>query len=372
MSNIPQNLILLLTVVLLAGAPHKVQAQPPILIAAAGPVTGQLAGLGEQMLRGARMAVDDLNAAGGVLGRPVELLIADDRCDPKDAVSEANRLAARGVVFVAGHFCSSASIAAASVYDEERVLMISPASTSPRLTEEGGDLVFRVCGRDDRQGEVAGALIVRRFPGARIALLHDKSAYGRGLAEAARQMILRSGGQIVLDDSFTPGERDYQAVVTRLKTVATEVVFIGGYHPEAGLILRQMREQGLDAQLVGGDALIVEEFWQIAGPAAEGALMTFVPEPRDSPDAQQATARFRAAGIEPEGYVLYTYAAIEAWAAAVARAGSSAPDTVASELRRDVVPTVIGPLRFDEKGDVADQPFTMYRWSRGRYEALRE
>lgn len=371
MSRLRQFMVLL-AAMLLAGATPAALAEQPIVIATAGPVTGQLAGLGEQMLRGARMAVDDLNAAGGVLGRPVELLIADDRCDPKDAVSEANRLAARGAVFVAGHFCSSASIAAAGVYGEERVLMISPASTSPRLTDEGGDLVFRVCGRDDRQGQVAGSFIARRFEGARIALLNDKSAYGRGLADAAGDAIRRAGGQIVLDDSFTPGERDYQALVTRLKTAAIEVVFIGGYHPEAGLILRQMREQRLDAQLVGGDALIVEEFWQIAGAAAEGTLMTFVPEPRESPHAQQVAARFRSAGIEPEGYVLYTYAAIEAWAAAVSRAGSTDPDDVAGTLRQVAVQTVIGPLRFDEKGDVADQPFTIYRWSQGSYGQLHE
>lgn len=345
-------------------------AAAQIRIATAGPVTGQLAAMGEQMLKGARLAVADLNAAGGLLGQEIELLVADDQCDPKQAVAEANRLIGKGVVFVAGHFCSSASIAASLVYQEEGVIMISPASTSPKLTEEGGNMIFRVCGRDDRQGTVAGRFLARHFRGKRIAILHDKSAYGKGLAEEARRALRAEGEREILFDSYTAGERDYRGLVTKLKRAEADVLFIGGYHPEAGLILRQMREQGMQTQLVGGDALIVQEFWQIAGPMAEGVMMTFVSDPRNSPAAQSAIKRFRAMGIEPEGYILYTYAAIQAWAQAVHSAGTSDPAKVSAALHAGEFKTVIGRFRFDAKGDVDLPSFSVYRWSGGRYAPL--
>ena len=249
-----------------------------IRIATVGPVTGPLAALGEQMLTGARQAVADINAAGGVLGQKLVLEIGDDQCDPKQAVAVANRMVAKGVVFVAGHFCSGASIPAAKVYDEEGVIMISPASTSPKLTDEGGPRVFRVCGRDDQQGGVLGRFLARRFAGRRIALVHDKSAYGKGLAEETRRALRGAGQQEAMFEAYTAGEKDYTALVSKLKAARIEVLFVGGYHTEAGLILRQMRAQGLAATLVGGDTLVVQDYWSIAGKAGAGTLFSFAPD----------------------------------------------------------------------------------------------
>jgi branched-chain amino acid transport system substrate-binding protein len=351
---------------MLAGQP----AAAEIRIAAAGPITGQLAGLGEQMLTGIRQAIADINETGGVLGEPLELVLGDDQCDPKQAVSVANQMVAKQVALVVGHFCSGATLPAAQVYEQESVIMISPAATTPDLTERGDRLIFRTCGRDDRQGYVAGEFMARKFKGRKIAVLHDKSAYGKGIADATRDALAKGGTRETLYDAYTAGEKDYTALVSKLKQSGIEAVFVGGYHTEAGLILRQMRAQGLDAAFVGGDTLVVREFWAVAGDAGENVYFTFVKDPRRNPLAGEVLSRFTAGGKVPEGYVLYTYAAVEAWAEAAKRAGTVDAENVAAVLHGQSFETVIGRLTFDAKGDVDLPAFEIYRWSKGDYSAL--
>ncbi len=343
-------------------------AQAVIRIATAGPMTGQYASFGQQMKAGAEMAVKDLNLAGGVLGQDVALEIGDDACDPKQAVAVANQMVNKGVVFMAGHFCSGSSIPASAVYDEEGIVMISPASTNPKLTDEGGPGVFRVCGRDDQQGIVAGNYIADKFGKARVAILHDKTAYGKGLADETRKQLHKRGVKEAMYEAYTAGEKDYSALVSKMKANNVDVIYIGGYHTEAGLILRQARERGLQAQLISGDALVTQEYWQITGDIGEGTLMTFSPDPRKNPEAAPVVKRFRAAGIEPEGYVLYTYAAIQAWAQAAEKAGSTDFDKVVQALRRGTFNTVLGKIGFDDKGDVTAPGYVFYRWSKGSYD----
>ena len=287
-----------------------------IKIATAGPMTGQYATFGEQMKNGAEMAVADLNAAGGVLGKQIELVIEDDACDPKQAVAVANKAASEGVVLVAGHFCSGSSIPASKVYEEENILQISPASTNPKLTEEGGDNVFRTCGRDDQQGEIAGNYLADKFGSEKIAILHDKTAYGKGLADETKKQLNGRGITETLYEAYTAGEKDYSALISKLKAAGIGVIYLGGYHTEAGLMIRQAHDQGYKPQLVSGDALVTDEYWKITGDTGEGTLMTFSPDPRKNPIAAPVVERFRAKGIEPEGYNLYTYGAIQAWAQA--------------------------------------------------------
>ncbi|MCG8560231.1 MAG: branched-chain amino acid ABC transporter substrate-binding protein [Hyphomicrobiales bacterium] len=345
-------------------------AEAGIRIATVGPVTGPLAALGEQMLAGARQAVADINAAGGVLGKKLVLEVGDDQCDPKQAVATANRMVAKGVVFVAGHFCSGASIPASKVYGEEGVIMISPASTSPKLTDEGGPGIYRVCGRDDQQGGVLGRFLARRFAGQRIAFVHDKSAYGKGLAMETLRAMREAGQKEAMFEAYTAGEKDYTALVSKLKAARIDVLFVGGYHTEAGLILRQMRAQGLGATMVGGDTLVVRDYWSIAGRAATGTLFTFAPDAAKSPAAQEVVARYRARGVEPAGYVLYTYAAVQAWAQAAEKAGTADPDTVIKTLRKLRLQTVIGTFHFKPNGDVNLPPYGIYHWTNGAFEQL--
>ena len=338
-----------------------------IVIAVAGPMTGQYAAFGEQMKRGAERAVEDINAKGGINGRKIRLEVGDDTCDPKQAVSVANQLASRGVVFVAGHYCSSTSIPASDVYQQEGMVEISPASTNPALTERGLSNIFRLCGRDDQQGPAAAEFIVKSFSGKRIAIVHDNQAYSKGLADATKTKLNELGTQEVLYDTVTPGERDYSAIVTKLKQAQVDILYYGGYHSEAGLIVRQMREQGMDTRLIAGDALVTQEFWLITGSAGNGTMMSFSPDPRKNPQAIDVVQRFRDAGYEPEGYTLYTYATIQVFAAAAANLQAITAPTLAAALRAGSFDTVLGPLGFDAKGDVKAPGYVFYEWRDGKY-----
>lgn len=346
-------------------------AAADIRIAVVGPMTGQYAAFGEQMRRGAEMAVADLNAKGGVLGQKLILEIGDDACDPKQAVSVANQMANKGVVFVDGHYCSGSSIPASNVYAEEGILQISPASTNPQLTERGLKTVFRNCGRDDQQGAVAGEHIAKHYKGKRVAILHDKTAYGRGLADETKKTLNKLGVKETLFEAYTAGERDYSALVSKLKSANVDLMYIGGYHTEAGLIARQARAQGFNATLMSGDALMTDEYWAITGPAGEGTLMTFSPDPARNPVAKPVVEKFLKQGYKPEGYTLYSYGAVQAWAQAAEKAKSPKADPVAKVLRSGQFDTVLGPIGFDAKGDVTAPGYVVYVWQKGKYDYVK-
>lgn len=353
------------------GLAGPVLAQEEITIAVVGPMTGKEATFGRQFQTGAKAAVEDINAAGGVLGRKLRLEIGDDVCDPKQAVAVANQMAGKGVAFVAGHYCSGASIPASSVYAEEGIVQISPASTNPKFTDERpGPMIFRVCGRDDQQGGVAGEYLATNFKDQNIAILHDKTAYGQGLADETKKAMNAAGKKEALYEAITAGEKDYSAIVTRLKQGNIDVVYLGGYHTEAGLIIRQMRAQGMDTILVGGDALVSNELAEIAGDQVEGTLMTFSPDPRKNPDAQELVAAFKKEGVNPEGYVIYTYAAVQTWAQAATKAGEIDPEKVSKVLSESEFNTALGKFKFDSKGDPNLPPYVFYRWGKNTYEQI--
>jgi len=347
------------------------ESQAQIKIATAGPMTGQYASFGEQMQRGAELAVKDLNAKGGVLGQKLVLSVGDDACDPKQAVAVANKFVSEGVSFVAGHFCSGSSIPASKVYEEEGVLQISPASTNPKLTEEGEDNVFRVCGRDDQQGIVAGNFLADKYGKKKIAVLHDKTAYGKGLADETKKQLNKRGIKEVMYEAYTAGEKDYSALISKMKANGVNVFYVGGYHTEAGLMVRQARDQGYDVQLVSGDALVTDEFWKITGDAGQGTLMTFSPDPRKNAEAAPVVEKFRAMNYEPEGYTLYTYGAIQAWAQAVEKAGTTDLNKVIASLRKNKFETVLGNIGFDMKGDVTAPGYVWYEWQGGQYDYVK-
>jgi branched-chain amino acid transport system substrate-binding protein len=342
-------------------------AQAEIVIATAGPMTGQYAVFGEQMKRGAEQAVKDLNAQGGVLGEQLSLRVGDDACDPKQAVAVANQMVNEGVVFMAGHFCSGSSIPASSVYNEEGILQISPASTNPQLTEQGFDNVFRACGRDDQQGEMAANYVVDNNVGSKVAVIHDKTAYGKGLADEFKKTLNALGTEEVMYEAITAGDKDFTALITKMKQAGVDLIYLGGYHTEAGLITRQAREQGLNATMMSGDALVTDEYWAITGDTGQGTLMTFSPDPRKNEVAQPVVEEFQAAGYDPEGYTLYTYAAIQAWAQAAETAGTTDLEPVVESLHGDQFETVLGTIDFDEKGDVQGENYVMYKWDAGQY-----
>ncbi len=301
----------------------------------------------------------------------LKLEVGDDACDPKQAVAVANKLSGQGIKFMGGHFCSGSSIPASSVYAEQGVLQISPASTNPKLTDERpGPNIFRVCGRDDQQGSVAGKYIADNFKDKNVAILHDKTAYGKGLADETKKSMNAAGKDEVLYEAITAGEKDYTAIVSKLKQANVDLVYLGGYHSEAGLIVRQMRAQGMKTTLMGGDALVTQEYWQITGKDGEGTLMTFSPDPRKNPAAADLVKMFRGKGVEPEGYVLYTYAAFQVFKQAAEKAKSTDVAKLVDAMKGTEFDTAIGKFSFDDKGDPTLPPYAVYIWKDGNYEQM--
>ena len=341
-----------------------------VVVATAGPMSGQYAWFGEQMQRGAELAVADLNAAGGVLGETVRLIVGDDACDAGLAVAVANKFVIDGVVFVDGHWCSSTSIPAGKVYEEAGILMITPASTNPKLTDEGGPNVFRLSGRDDKQGVVAGDYLIEHWGDNKIAILHDGTTYGKGLADATKTQLNERGVNEAIYESNVPGEVDYSDVVSMMQAADIDVFYLGGYSTEAALMVRDASERGYELQLISGDALTSTEFAMVAGPAADGTLITFFPDARGYPAAADVVARFRQDGYEPEGYTLQAYAAIQAWAQAAEKAGSLDLDKMTKVLHQAEFDTVFGAFRFDDNGDMTAPGFVWYIWKDGNYVAV--
>jgi branched-chain amino acid transport system substrate-binding protein len=342
-----------------------------ISVAVAGPMTGGEAAFGRQMKNGADMAVADLNSAGGVMGKKLSLQTGDDACDPKQARSVAEKLASSKVAFVAGHYCSSSSIPASEAYADGNVLQITPASTATAFTDRKLSNVLRVCGRDDQQGAAAAAYILKAYAGKNVAILNDKTSYGKGLADETRKALNAAGFKEKLFESYNKGDKDFNSIVSRLKRENIDLVYVGGYHQEAGLIVRQMRDQGLKTVLMAGDAMNDKEFASITGAAAEGTLFTFGPDPRNKPTAKAVVEKFKAKGIDPEGYTLYTYAAFQIWSQAVEKAKSTDAKKVADTIKANEWDTVIGPLSFDAKGDIKQTGYVVYRWdANGNYAEL--
>lgn len=328
-------------------------ASAQVKLGIAGPLTGGSAAFGAQLKNGVEQAVQDINAAGGILGQKIQLSVGDDRADPKEGVSVANKFVGDGVKFVVGHFNSGVTMPASEVYQENGILEITPAATNPKVTERNMWNIFRTCGRDDQQGGVAGAIIADKFKGKRVAVVHDKTTYGQGLAEETRKAMNAKGLKEVLFEGVNVGDKDYSALVSKIKAARADLVYWGGLHDTGGLILRQLRDQGVKATFMGADGITDDEFAAIAGPGAEGTLMTFSPDPRTNPANKQIIEVFRKKGFEPQAYTLYSYAAVQVIKQAAEAAKSLDPKKVAEVMHSGkVFNTVLGDISFDKKGDV--------------------
>jgi branched-chain amino acid transport system substrate-binding protein len=343
-------------------------AQAEIPIAMVGPITGDQASIGEQMRQGAEMATADINAAGGVLGEQLSLSIEDDACDPRQAVAAANKVAGEGVVFVVGHYCSATSIAASDVYNEERILEISPGSTNPLYTERGLDNVFRACGRDDQQATVAAEYVAKMFPDKVIGITNDTTSPGTTLSDVFQAKLHELGITEAARLTVTKGDMDFSSIVTRLKEAGVQVLYHAAYHKEAALILRQAREQGMDdLRIISNDDMIVQDYWSIVGEQGNGSMFTFQADPRLDPVAAAVVARFKEAGYDPAGYTLYSYAAVQIYAQAATAAGATSGDALIAAMRGRTFDTVLGPMSFDEKGDPTTAAYRVYEWKDGTY-----
>jgi len=337
-----------------------------ILVGVAGPLTGPNAAFGAQLQKGAEQAAADINAKGGINGEQIKLTFGDDVSDPKQGVSVAQKFVADGVKYVIGHFNSGVTIPASEVYAENGVLVISPSATNPQVTERGLWNTFRTCGRDDQQGAVAGAYIVKNFKDGKIAVLHDKTPYGQGLADETKKAMNGGGVTEALYEGVNVRDKDFSALITKMKDAGVNFVYWGGLHTEFGLLKRQAADAGLNATFMSGDGIVSNELASIAGPAVEGTLMTFAPDPRKRPEAKDIVEKFRAAGFEPEAYTLYSYAAMQVIAGAAGKVGKNDDaQAVADSIKKNGPwPTAIGDIGYDAKGDITRPDYVLYTWKK--------
>lgn len=340
-------------------------ASAQVKFGVAGPITGANAAFGAQLKNGAQQAIDDINAAGGILGQKVTLQVGDDVADPKQGVSVANKFAGDGVKFVVGHFNSGVTMPTSEIYQENGIIAVTPASTNPQVTERKMWNVFRTCGRDDQQGAVAGAYIVKHFKGKKVAVVHDKTTYGKGLADETVKAMEKGGIKAALYEGVNTGEKDFSALVSKIKSAGADLVYWGGLHTEGGLIVRQMRDQGIKAPLMSGDGITSDEFASVGGPGVEGTLMTFGADARNNPAAKDMVAKFRANKFEPEAYTLYSYASVQVIKQAIDAAKSLDPKKVAEKMHSGMTfKTVLGDIAYDKKGDRTSLDYVMYIWKK--------
>ena len=356
-------LTILVTAVFLGSAAHAATLK----IGVAGPLTGDQAAFGEMLKNGATLAVEEWNAKGGVSvgGKKmkVDILWGDDRHDPKEGVSIAHKFVNSGVAGVVGHFNSSVSIPASTVYSEAEVVQITPGSTNPKLTEQGFATVFRVCGRDDQQGEVTANYIVDTLKLKRIVILHDKTTYGQGLADETKRFLEKRGVKPVFYSGVVQGDKDYTPVLTAAKQKNPEAVYFGGIHPEAILLVKQMRERlGMKALFMSGDGIFVDEYYKIAGKSAEGTYLTFTPDQTKIAAAQNVLKNHRKRfGKEVGAYTIYSYVATNLILNSIQATGSTKGAKMAAHLRSKPWNTSLGKIQFNKKGDVLESPYVFWQ-----------
>ena len=339
-----------------------------IKIGIAGPMTGPQAKMGADFRNGISIAVDEWNEKGGVLGKKIEIRVGDDQADPKQAVAVANKLVNEDVVGIIGHFNSSCSIPASDVYNRSGIPMITPASTNPLLTERGYKGVFRVCGRDDQQGLVAAEFVKRILGIKGIAIIHDKTTYGQGLADEFKKNI-EGVLDVVYYGGITPGDKDFKTVLTSIKEKRPGLIYFGGIYPEAGLLVKQSREIGLKIPFMSGDGTIDPKFIEIAGhDASEGTFLTFSPDPKNIQDAKRFIEKYNAKFGELGPYSVYAYDAMNILLNAIKEAGTTDGKAVVEKLGSMEFSGALGKIKFTEKGDVSVSPYVVWIVKSGKFE----
>ncbi|TWR99918.1 branched-chain amino acid ABC transporter substrate-binding protein [Pseudomonas saxonica] len=357
----------LFAAMVLAGVASHSFAADTIKIGIAGPKTGPVTQYGDMQFMGANQAIEDINAKGGVNGKMLEAKEYDDACDPKQAVAVANKVVNDGVKFVVGHLCSSSTQPASDIYEDEGVIMITPAATSPEITSRGYKLVFRTIGLDSAQGPAAGNYIADHVKPKVVAVVHDKQQYGEGIATAVKQTLESKGVKVAVFEGINAGDKDFASLIAKLKQADVDFVYYGGYHPELGLILRQAQEKGLKAKFMGPEGVGNDSISQIAQGASEGLLVT-LPKAFDTDPANAALVKaFKDKKQDPTGpFVFPSYSAVDVIVGGIKAANSEDPAKVAEAIHAGTFKTPTGDLSFDDKGDLKDFKFVVYEWHFGK------
>ncbi len=348
-------------------------AADTIKLGVAGPHSGDLASYGIPTVKAAELVVKEVNAKGGVLGKKVELLVEDDVCKPEVATNTATKLLSNKVDVVLGHICSGATRAAMGIYKDSKIIAMSPSATNPALTQSGDyPNFYRTIASDDAQAKLEVDFALEVLKVKKIAVLHDKGDYGKGLAEFAKGFLEKSPqAKVVLYEGITPGAVDYSAVVQKIKRSQAEAVIFGGYHPEASKIVSQMRKKRMKTIFISDDGVKDETFIKVAQKYAEGVYATGPKDVSKNPMAIAATeAHKKAYGQDPGAFFLNAYAATLALLNGIEQAGSTDYDAVENALRTKFVETPLGKIRFDERGDAVGVGFSMYQVQNGVFVEL--
>lgn len=364
------RLVAILAAVVVVGMSGGVLAEDTLKVGVAGAHSGDLASYGLPIAKAAKLVVEEVNAKGGVLGKKVELVVEDDVCKPEVATNTATKLASQGVSVVVGHVCSGATKAALGIYKASKIIAMSASATNPDLTQSGEyPNFFRTIASDDAQAKLEVDFALNTLKLKKIAVLHDKGDYGKGLAEYAKGFIEKSGkAEVVLYEGITPGAVDYSAVVQKIKKSQADGVIFGGYHPEASKIVSQMRKDKMKTVFISDDGVKDDTFIKVAGKFAEGVYATGPKDTSKNPMDKMVREAYKKAYGEDVGvFSINGYAATQALLNAIQKAGSTDYDAIVKALRTEYVETPLGKIKFDERGDAIGVGFSVYQVKDGKY-----
>ncbi len=353
-----------------APAPKAVE---PVKLGVAGAHSGDLASYGIPSVRAAQLVVKQRNAMNGINGRQIEVLVEDDVCKPEVATNTATKLVTDKADVIVGHICSGATKAALGIYKESGVIAMSPSATNPALTQSGDyPNFFRTIASDDAQARLQVDFALDKLGLTKLAVLHDKGDYGKGLAEFAKGFLeADSRAEVVLYEGITPGAVDYSAVVQKIKRSDAEAVIFGGYHPEASKIVTQMRKKGMETIFISDDGVKDVTFIKVAGEYAEGVYATGPVDTSKNPIAVEAIEMHKKEfGEDPGAFYLNAYAATQALINAIEKSGSTEYDVVKKTLQSEWVATPLGIIKFDERGDAIGVGFAVYQVQGGNFATI--
>jgi branched-chain amino acid transport system substrate-binding protein len=333
-------------------------AQAEIIIGVAGPMTGPYAAFGKALQDGAQLAVDDLNAKGGIAGEEIKLQPEDDECKDRSAEVAAQDLISKRAAMVVGHYCSYPALAAAKLYEKAGIVMIAPTASLPALTEAGLNNVIRLAPRDDRQAEIAAAFML---PTKKIAVLSDGSTTNAGLAERFNKALSKPA---LVNFSFKPDATEFDGLINDIKLQNISAIYLACSAADAAHIALALQAANINVDLFGPDSLLVDQYWEIAGDAAEGTMVTFAADPLSTTKAKPIIAALKTAGIDASAASIGTYAAVQLFA-------STPNNTIETLKSGQSFSTALGSVSFDAKGDMRVQQFVWYKWSKGKYSEVK-
>ncbi len=364
-----KHLFKFLAVVLISFAFSAPGFADTIKLGVAGAHSGDLASYGLPSVNAAKLVVKKINAAGGVLGKQVELLVEDDVCKPEVAGNTATKLVSDGANVVLGHICSGATKAALGFYKEAKIVAMSPSATNPDLTLTGDyPNFFRTIPHDAKQAQLQVKFATQTLKVKKVAVLHDKGDYGKGQAELAKNYFEEAGVEVVLFEGVTPGAVDYSAIVTKVKRKKPDLVVWGGYHPEASKIITLIRKKKMKTLFMGADGVKDDTFIKVGGKYAEGVYATGPMDISSNPLAKLAKEEHQKEfGSDPGAFFDAAYAAALAMLNAIEKAGSTDYDAVVKALKSEYVDTPLGKIKFDDRGDATGIGFAVYRVKDGQF-----